>query len=148
MWRPGPAVAARQAWRRQFPLSRIPAFLRRGAGVVRALAERATRGAPERRQAGGAWHDACNSHVSRGQVIARIEPDLFEAAFEQARANLAAAEGNVVRARARADDAASQAARDEELAREQVLAFAERDTAVASAAARHDRKCELRVRRA
>jgi len=76
-----------------------------------------------------------NSHVGRGQIIARIDPALFDAAFEQARANLVAAEGNLAKARAQAADAASQATRDEELAEQQVLAFADRDTAIANAAA-------------
>ena len=40
-----------------------------------------------------------NSPVKKGQVIARIEPQLFEAALESARANYLAAQGNDRQAR-------------------------------------------------
>ncbi|MBK8480948.1 MAG: efflux RND transporter periplasmic adaptor subunit [Proteobacteria bacterium] len=76
-----------------------------------------------------------NSAVSKGQVIAKIDPQLFEAAVEQARANLMAAEGNLARARAQAADALRQAARAEQLATRQLVATAERDTAAATAEA-------------
>src|SRR4051794_41309405 len=38
-----------------------------------------------------------NSTVKKGQVIAKIDPLLFQAALEQARANYAASEGNVIK---------------------------------------------------
>ena len=45
-----------------------------------------------------------NSVVKKGEVVARIEPGLFETAVEQARANLGAAEGRLKSAEARARD--------------------------------------------
>ncbi len=45
-----------------------------------------------------------NSQVKKGQVIARLDPSLFEARLGQARANLLAARANVERARSSVDD--------------------------------------------
>src|SRR5437868_12103360 len=45
-----------------------------------------------------------NSTVKKGQVIAKIDPLLFQAALEQAKANYAAGEGNVTKLQAKADD--------------------------------------------
>src|SRR5947207_373700 len=49
-----------------------------------------------------------NSQVKKGQVIARIDPELFNAAVEQAKANHAAARGNLAKAQAQAVDADRQ----------------------------------------
>jgi HlyD family secretion protein len=76
-----------------------------------------------------------NSEVKKGQRIARIDPQLFEAALEQARANHLAAQANVARAKAQAADAERQRNRAQALADKQLIALAERDTAIASAAA-------------
>jgi HlyD family secretion protein len=76
-----------------------------------------------------------NAPVKKGQVIARLDPQLFEAAVEQARANLLAAQGNLSRARAQAVDAHRQAERAEALAKEKLVAASERDTTAANAAA-------------
>jgi HlyD family secretion protein len=46
-----------------------------------------------------------NSTVKRGQIIAKLDPQLFEATVARERANLYAAEGNLSQARARAIDA-------------------------------------------
>src|SRR5512139_1381391 len=43
-----------------------------------------------------------NSPVKKGQLIAKIDPQLFQASLEQARANFAAAQGNVAKARVQA----------------------------------------------
>ena len=43
-----------------------------------------------------------NSTVKKGQVIAKLDPALFEAAVASARANMYAAQGNVDQARAKA----------------------------------------------
>src|SRR5580658_6210845 len=43
-----------------------------------------------------------NSPVKKGQTIARLDPVLFEAAVEQARANLLSAEGNLKKDQAQA----------------------------------------------
>lgn len=80
-------------------------------------------------------HADFNSRVKRGQVIARIDPQLFEAAVEQARANLMAAEGNLVRAQAQAVDADRQAKRARALADQLLVAVADAETAESTAAA-------------
>ncbi|MHB8873664.1 MAG: efflux RND transporter periplasmic adaptor subunit, partial [Myxococcaceae bacterium] len=74
-----------------------------------------------------------NSQVKRGQVLARIDPQLFEAAREQARANLLAAQGNLEKAQAQALDAQRQYERARLLAERKLIAPAERDTAQANA---------------
>jgi HlyD family secretion protein len=74
-----------------------------------------------------------NSRVKRGQLIARIDPQLFQAAVEQARANLMAAQGNLVRAQAQAIDADRQAKRSRALAEQKLVAVAEAETAESSA---------------
>jgi len=76
-----------------------------------------------------------NSRVKRGQVIARIDPQLFEAAVEQARANLQAADGNLLKAKAQAEDADRQAKRTRTLADQKLLAVADAETAESTAAA-------------
>ncbi len=76
-----------------------------------------------------------NSVVKKGQVIARIDPQLYGAAVELARANLAAAQGNLARAEAQAEDGARQAERALQLATEKLVSFAERDTAQANSKA-------------
>jgi HlyD family secretion protein len=76
-----------------------------------------------------------NSPVKKGQVIARIDPQLFRAALEQARANVSAAEGNLARTKAQAEEARRQAARSQELAALELIPTADRDTAVSNATA-------------
>ncbi|HSM92393.1 MAG TPA: efflux RND transporter periplasmic adaptor subunit [Anaeromyxobacteraceae bacterium] len=74
-----------------------------------------------------------NSRVKRGQLIARIDPQLFEAAVQQARANLAAANGNLVRAQAQAVDADRQAKRQRALADQKLVAVGDAETAESTA---------------
>jgi len=74
-----------------------------------------------------------NSPVKKGQVIARIDPALFQAAVEQARANVAAAEGNLARSQAQAVDAERQARREKELGDRKLVAQADVETAEANA---------------
>jgi HlyD family secretion protein len=76
-----------------------------------------------------------NSPVKKGQVIARIDPRLFQAAVEQARANVVAAEGNLAKARAQAVDAERQARRQRELGDRKLVAQADVDTAQSNAEA-------------
>lgn len=52
-----------------------------------------------------------NSSVRPGQVVAQIDPRLFQAAVNQARANLALARANCLKARVSAIDARSIANR-------------------------------------
>src|SRR5439155_25266826 len=56
-----------------------------------------------------------NSPVKKGQVIARIDPQLFAAAVEQARPNDVAAAGNLAKVKAQAVDAERQFARAKQL---------------------------------
>lgn len=74
-----------------------------------------------------------NTRVKKGQVIARIDPQLFDAAAEQARANTVAGEGNLAKARAQAVDAERQLRRTRELAERKLVAAADLDTAQANA---------------
>jgi HlyD family secretion protein len=70
-----------------------------------------------------------NSPVEANEVIARIDPALFEATAGQARANLFAAQGNLTKARVQAEDAAKQFHRSETLAERKLIAQADLDTA-------------------
>ena len=76
-----------------------------------------------------------NSPVTKGQVIARLDPQLFKAAVERAKANLSAARADVTRARALAADAARNAVRSKQLRDKGVLSAAEADTAASNATA-------------
>ncbi|MCE9668719.1 efflux RND transporter periplasmic adaptor subunit [Myxococcus stipitatus] len=76
-----------------------------------------------------------NSPVKKGQVIARIDPQLFQAAVERARANLVASRANVTKARVEAENARKQAERSKALLDKQFIAQADVDTAEATAEA-------------
>ncbi len=74
-----------------------------------------------------------NSPVKKGQLVAKIDPALFQAAYEQARANDVAAKGNLVKAEAQAADADRQYRRNQELAAQQLVDQADLDTSMANA---------------
>jgi len=74
-----------------------------------------------------------NSAVKKGQLIAKIDPALFQAAVEQARANFVAAQGNLARAQAQAIDAGRQAARAQALSERKLVALADFETAQSNA---------------
>ena len=74
-----------------------------------------------------------NSPVKKGQLIAKIDPPLFQASVDQARANLAASQGNLAKAKVQAVDARRQYQRQNELAARQLTAQADLDTAQANA---------------
>jgi HlyD family secretion protein len=76
-----------------------------------------------------------NSPVKKGQTIAQIDPLLFRAAVEQARANHAATAGNLEKSQAQAIDAQRQYERTRALAEENLVSTADRDTAEANARA-------------
>jgi HlyD family secretion protein len=78
-------------------------------------------------------HADWNSPVKKGQLIAKIDPALFQASVDQARANLAAAQGNLAKAKVQAVDARRQAERQKELAARKLNAQADLDTALANA---------------
>jgi HlyD family secretion protein len=74
-----------------------------------------------------------NSTVKKGDVIAKIDPELFKAAVEQARANHTAAQGNLAKSKAQAIDAKRQFERAKALAERNLIATADRDTAESNA---------------
>jgi HlyD family secretion protein len=69
-----------------------------------------------------------SSPVTKGQVIARMDRQMFQAAAEQTRANRAAAEGNLAKAEAQAAEARRQVKRATTLAERQLIARAEAET--------------------
>ena len=73
-----------------------------------------------------------NSIVRESDVIARLEPSLFETQIEQAQANLARAEADVERLRVTLEDAETQLARSENLASRDLIADSELDAAQVS----------------
>jgi HlyD family secretion protein len=74
-----------------------------------------------------------NSPVRKNQPIAKIDPQLFEATYEQAKANHVAALGNLAKAEAQALDAGRQLTRSQDLATRKLIAPADLDTAQATA---------------
>jgi HlyD family secretion protein len=77
-------------------------------------------------------HVDFNSQVKKGQVIAKIEPALFAAALESARANHLAAQGTVAKLEAQAENAKLQRERAEALFERKAIAQADLDTARAT----------------
>jgi HlyD family secretion protein len=80
-----------------------------------------------------ALHADFNSQVKKGQLIAKIDPQLFQAAVEQASANLVAAQGNLAKSKAQAVDAERQYVRNKALAERKLIAVADLDTAQSNA---------------
>jgi len=76
-----------------------------------------------------------NSQVSKGQLIATIDPSLFEADAQQSGANLEAARAERVRAQVQARDARRQSDQARELATTGLLSKGEAETAAATAEA-------------
>lgn len=70
-----------------------------------------------------------NSIVRAGEVIARLEPSLFQSQVEQSRANLARAEADVQRLTVALEDARTQLRRAEELAARDLIAASELEAA-------------------
>jgi HlyD family secretion protein len=70
-----------------------------------------------------------NTRVEKNQVIARLDPSLFEARLGQARANLAAARANADRARTTLEDARLKNERAKQLSQEQLLPQSDLETA-------------------
>jgi len=73
-----------------------------------------------------------NSPVKAGQLIARIDPQLFQAAVDQSRANFVAAQGGLAKAEAQAKDAKRQFDRSKGLLEKKLIAQADYDTAEAN----------------
>lgn len=76
-----------------------------------------------------ALHADFNSRVRRGQVIAELEPSLFETQVEQARASLTRLEADVRRAEVQLEDARQKLGRAKELAYRELIAATDLDTA-------------------
>jgi HlyD family secretion protein len=79
-----------------------------------------------------ALHVDFNDTVKKGQLIAKIDPQLFQAALDQARANQLAAEANLAKARVQAAEAARQHTRTKALASRKLVAPADEDAAQAA----------------
>jgi HlyD family secretion protein len=73
-----------------------------------------------------------NSAVRKGQVLARLDPSLFQARVEQARANLISARANLDRSKAMVEDTRQKYERAKELAAQQLLPQSDLDTARAN----------------
>src|SRR3954465_2318349 len=81
-----------------------------------------------------------NSHVKKGQVIAQIDPSLFQGAVQQAsadlesaRANLAAARANLEKSKANAAQATADYNRTQALSKEGVMSQQQLDVSLAAA---------------
>lgn len=84
-----------------------------------------------------------NSLVRRGQVLARLDPSLFQTQIEQARANLLRAQADVERLKVALEDARTKLTRARELSARQLLPRSDLDTAEVSV-----RSAEAQVRSA
>ncbi|MGE0594383.1 MAG: efflux RND transporter periplasmic adaptor subunit [Vicinamibacterales bacterium] len=82
-----------------------------------------------------ALHADFNATVRRGQVIAELEPSLFETQVEQARATVVRLQADVERARIQAQDADLKFARARELAGRQLVPTTDLETADVNARA-------------
>jgi HlyD family secretion protein len=78
-----------------------------------------------------------NSHVKKGELVAKIDPQLFEASVQQAQANYLQAKAGVVTAIAQAHNADLAYARTKALKDANLAAQADLDTAEANVATTH-----------
>ncbi len=74
-------------------------------------------------------HADFNSRVTRGQVIARIDPTMFEAQVDQAKANLNSAKANLARTEISVIDTKRTMDRNSELLKKNLIAQSDLDTA-------------------
>jgi HlyD family secretion protein len=74
-------------------------------------------------------HADFNSIVRKGQVLARLDPSLFETQIEQARANLVRAQAEVERLRVTIDDARTKLSRARDLDARKLIPRADLETA-------------------
>jgi len=70
-----------------------------------------------------------NTQVKAGQVVARLNQDKFNAAVDQARANVVAAQANVAKAKVSVEDAQRTLDRNKEMMKRELLAQSEMDSA-------------------
>lgn len=80
-------------------------------------------------------HADFNAAVTKGQVIARIDAQLYQAAVEQARANALAAGANLSKAKAQLTETERQYERAKQLREKKLIAQADFDTAETNRAA-------------
>jgi HlyD family secretion protein len=80
-----------------------------------------------------ALHADYNSEVKKGQVIAELDPSLFQTQVEQARATLVKAQSDVDRAQVDVTDTASKARRAQELSDQKLISRNDLETAQAAA---------------
>ena len=78
------------------------------------------------------WKVRPGDTVKKGQVVARLDPSIFEARLGQAQANLLAAKANVERSRATVEDMRQKYERAKELAAQKLLPATELETAKAN----------------
>jgi HlyD family secretion protein len=74
-------------------------------------------------------HVDFNSLVKKGQVLARLDPSLFQTQIEQAKANLVRSQADLERQKVALDDANQKLARARELSARQLLAKSDLDAA-------------------
>ena len=74
-----------------------------------------------------------NDRVTKGQVLAQLDPQMFEASLAQAQANYDAARAQLTRARVEATQASRQAKRTTGLAARELVAVADAETAQSGA---------------
>jgi HlyD family secretion protein len=74
-------------------------------------------------------HADFNSIVKRGQIVARLDPSLFETQIEQQRANLVRSQAEVERLKVALDDARTKLTRATELAARNLIPKSELETA-------------------
>jgi HlyD family secretion protein len=80
-----------------------------------------------------ALHADFNTRVRRGQVVAELEPSLFETQVEQARASLTRLEADVRKAEVQLEDAQHKLARARELAGRELISASDLETAEVNA---------------
>jgi len=81
-----------------------------------------------------ALHADYNSRVKKGQVIAELDPSLFQTQVEQARSTLIKVEADADRAKVELDDATSKGHRAQELYDQKLISRNDLETAQATAA--------------
>ena len=74
-----------------------------------------------------------NAHVSKGQVIAELDPSLFQTQVDQARATLIKSQSDVDRAKVEVDDSASKSKRAQELSDQKLISRNDLETAQSAA---------------
>jgi HlyD family secretion protein len=74
-----------------------------------------------------------NAHVRKGQVIAELDPSLFQTQVDQARATLIKSQSDVDRAKVEVDDSSNKARRAQELSDQKLISRNDLETAQSTA---------------